>query len=63
MLQNLKDFNSMPFISKIDYLRTTAKFYHPIEEGNYCVTTTLDDDGWEKAHFDVQRTYSAQKLR
>ena len=48
MLQNLKDFNSMPFISKIEYLRTTAKFYHPIETGNYYVTTTLDDDGWGK---------------
>ena len=48
MLQNLlKDFNSMPFMSKIEYLRTTAKFYHPIEKGNYNVTTTLEDDGWE----------------
>ena len=48
ILQNLKDFNSMPFTSKIEYLRTTAKIYHPIEKGNYCVTTTLDDDGWRK---------------
>ena len=48
MLQNLlKDFNSMPFMSKIEYLCTTAKFYHPIEKGNYNVTTTLEDDGWE----------------
>ena len=46
ILQNLKDFNSMPFVSKIEYLRTTAKFYHPIEKGNYFVTTTLDNDGW-----------------
>ena len=35
MLQNRKDFNSMPFVSKIEHLRTTAKFYHPIEKGNY----------------------------
>ena len=48
MLQNLKDFNSMPFMSKIEYLRTTAIFYHPIEKGNYHVTTALDDDGWRK---------------
>ena len=33
---------------KIEYLRTTAKFYHPFEKGNYNVTTTLDDDGWGK---------------
>ena len=37
MLQNLKDFNSMPFMSKIEYLRTAAKFYY--------VTTTLEDNG------------------
>ena len=37
MLQSLKDFNSMPFMSKIEYLRTTAKFYHPIEKGNHYV--------------------------
>ena len=43
MLQN---FHSMPFMSKIEYLRTTAKFYHPIEKGNFYVTTALDDDGW-----------------
>ena len=48
MLQNLKDFNSMPFMSKIEYLRTTAKFYRPIEKGNHCVTATLEDDGWHK---------------
>ena len=40
MLQNLKDFNSMQFMSKIEYLRTTAKFYHPSEKGNHYVTTT-----------------------
>ena len=38
----------MPFVSKIEYLPTTTKFFHPIEEGNYYVTTTLEDDGWEK---------------
>ena len=46
MLQNLNDFNSMPLMSKIEHLRTTAEFYHPIEKGNFYVTTTLDDDGW-----------------
>ena len=45
MLQNLKDFNSTPFMTKIEYLRTTAEFYHPIEKGNSDVTTTLEDDG------------------
>ena len=39
MLQNLKDFNLMQFTSKIEYLRTKASFYHPIEKGNFCVTT------------------------
>ena len=38
----------MPLMSKIEYLRPTAKFYHPIEKGNYYVTTTLEDDGWRK---------------
>ena len=46
MLQHLKDFDSMPFMSKIEDLRTTAKFYHPIEKENHYVTTTLEDDGW-----------------
>ena len=48
MLQNFKDFSSMPLMSKIEYLRTAAKFYHPIEKGNFYVTTALDDDGWKK---------------
>ena len=43
MFQNLTDFNSMPFMSKIEYLRRKAKFYHPIEKGNFYVTTTHDD--------------------
>ena len=34
----------MPFMSKIEYLRTAANFCHPIEKGNYCVTTTLEND-------------------
>ena len=46
MLQNLKDFNSIPFMSKIEHLRSAAKFYHPIEKGNNYVTTTLEDNGW-----------------
>ena len=61
MLQDLKDFNSMPFMGKIEHLRTTPKFYHPKEKGNHYVTNTLEDDGWEKAHFDVWRIYSAEK--
>ena len=48
LLQNVKDFNSMPFMSNIEYLRTAGKFYHPIEKENNYVTTTLDDDGWRK---------------
>ena len=47
-LQSLKDFNSMPFLSKMEYLRTTAKFYHLIKKGNHYVTTTLEEDGWGK---------------
>ena len=62
MLQNLKDFNSMPFMSKIEYLRTTAKFYHPIEKGNYYVTTTLDDDGWGK-RTSMCKEYTAPRNR
>ena len=46
MLQNLENFESMPFMSKIESLRAAAKFYHPIEIGNYFVTTLLDNDGW-----------------
>ena len=48
MLQNLEDFNSMPFMNKIEYLRTAATFYHPIDKGSHYVTTTLEDDGWRK---------------
>ena len=62
MLQNLKDFNSMPFMGKIEYLRTTAKFYHPIEKGNYYVTTTLDDDGWGK-RTSIGKEYTAPRNR
>ena len=62
MLDNLKDFNSMPFMSKIEYLRTTAKFYHPIEEGNYYVTTTFDDDGWGK-RTSMCKEYTAPRNR
>ena len=32
MLQNLKSFNSMPFMSRIEYLRTTSKSFHPVEK-------------------------------
>ena len=61
-LQNLKDFKSMPFMSKVEYLRTTAKFHHPIEKGNYYVTTTLDDDGWESA-LRCAKEYTAPRNR
>ena len=60
--QKLKDFNSMPFMSKIEYLRSTAKFYHPIEKGNYYVTTTLEDDGWEK-RTSMCKEYTAPRKR
>ena len=47
MLQNLENFELMPFMSKIESLRAAAKFYHQIEtEENYYVTTLLEDDGW-----------------
>ena len=46
MLQNLENFESMPFMGKIESLRAAAKFIHPIEIGNYYVTTLLEDDGW-----------------
>ena len=59
-LQNLKAFISMAFMSKIEYLRTTAKLYHPIEKGYHYITITLKDDGWE-THLNVQRIYSAEK--
>ena len=61
MLQNLKDFNSMPLKSKIEYLRTTAKFYHPVEKGK----SWYYDYSWrwrmEKTHVKMLRTHSAQK--
>ena len=33
-------------MSKIESLRTTAKLYHPVEEGNYYIPAPLEDDGW-----------------
>ena len=62
MLQNLKDFNSMPCMSKIEYLRTTAKFNHPIEKGHYYVTTTLEYDGWRK-RTSMCKEYTAPRNR
>ena len=62
MLQNLKNSNSMPFICKIEYLRTTAKFYHPIEKGTYYVTTTLEDDGWGM-RIPMRKEYTAPRNR
>ena len=46
ILQNLENFESMPFMSKIESLRAAAKFHHPIEIENSNVTTFLEDDGW-----------------
>ena len=61
MLQNLKDFNSMPFMSKIEYLRAPAKVYHPIENGNYKVTTALDE-GWRR-RTSMCKEYTAPRNR
>ena len=49
MLQNLKDFNSMLFMSKI-------------EKGNYHFTTTLDVDGWRK-RTSMCKEYTAPRNR
>ena len=62
MLRHLKDFNSMPFMSEIEDLRRTAKIDHPIEEGNYYVTTSLDDDGWGK-RTSMCKEYTAPRNR
>ena len=48
MLQNLKSFNSMPFMSRIEYLRTTSKSFHPVEKRNPEITTNLEDGGLRK---------------
>ena len=50
MLQNLKDFNSMPFLSKIEYLCATAKFYHPIEKGTTMLQLLLMMTDGENPH-------------
>ena len=62
MLQNLKDFNSMPLMSKIENLRTTTNFYCPVEKGNNNVTATLDDDGWCK-RMSMCKEYTAPRNR
>ena len=49
-------------MSKTEYLRTTAKFYHPIEKGNHYVTTTLEDDGWRK-RTSMCKEYTAPRNR
>ena len=49
-------------MSKIEYLRTTAKFYHPTEKGNYCVTTTLEDDARDK-RTSMCKEYTAPRNR
>ena len=48
MLQNLKDFNSMSMTSKIEYLRTAAKFFHPVEKGNHILRLLLKMTDWRK---------------
>ena len=48
MFQNLENSESIPLMSKIESLRTTAKFYHPVEEGNSYITTPLEGDGWRR---------------
>ena len=48
MLQNLENFESMPLTSKIESLRAAAKFHHPVEIGNFYITTLLEDDGWRR---------------
>ena len=50
------------FMSKIECLRTTAKFHHPIERGIYDVTTTLEDDGWRK-RTSMCKEYTAPRNR
>ena len=62
MLQSLKDFNSISFMNKTEYLRTTAKFHHPIEKGNHYVTIILEDDGWGKGT-SMCKEYTAPRHR
>ena len=47
--ENLKSFVATTLMSKIEYLRTTAKFCCPVKEGNCEITTTLEDDGWRRS--------------
>ena len=61
MHQNWKDFNSMPFVSKIEF-RTTAKFNHSVEKGNHYTTTNLEDDGWGK-RTSMCKEYTAPRNR
>ena len=60
MLQNLENFESMPFMSKIESLRAAAKFHHPIEMENSYVTTLLEDDGWG-IHTSMCKEYTAPR--
>ena len=62
MLQNLNNFNSMPLMSKTEYLRAMAKFYHPTEKRNCYVTTTLDDARWGK-RTSMCKEYTAPRNR
>ena len=48
MLQNLESFESMTLWSKIESLRTTAGFFHPVEKGSIYFTTLHKEDGWRK---------------
>ena len=48
MLQNLESFESMTLWSKFESLRTTAGFFHPVEQGSIYITTLYKEDGWRK---------------
>ena len=62
---NASEFERFQFdaiLWKIEYLRTTAKFYHPIEKGNHKITTTLEDDRWGK-RTSMCKEYTAPRNR
>ena len=48
MLQNLESFESMPRRNQMEFLRTTAGFYHPVKIGRTFSTTLHKEDGWRK---------------
>ena len=48
MLQNLESFESMPRRSQIEFLQTTAGFYHPVKVGRKNTLILHKEDGWGK---------------